>query len=218
MSVYNRAQYLDEAVQSVLTETSAEHELVIIDDGSSDGAEVIAASYRDRAVVLHQDHLGCPTAWNVGLEHAHGEFVTFCDSDDVWMPGHTAVLLAALAAHPGAGVAFGRTTEFLSPEVDADEHITRAPYGESRAPIGGAMLARRAVFDAVGGFDPSLLQGYWFDWYARLVDSGVRTTEVDAVVLRRRIHTQNSSIMQSELLGEYARALHSSLVRRRAQQ
>jgi glycosyltransferase involved in cell wall biosynthesis len=218
MSIYNRAEYLEEAVRSVLADTSATHELLLIDDGSTDGAEVIAASLADRAVVLRQDHRGCPSAWNLGVAHARGDFVTFCDSDDLWIPGHTGALLEVLDARPDVDAVFGVTTEFVSPELDAESLATRAPYDAQRAPVGGAMLARRAVFDTVGPFDEALLQGYWFDWYARLVDAGVSTTEIDVVVLRRRIHLQNSSIVQSGLLGEYARALHASVVRRRASQ
>jgi glycosyltransferase involved in cell wall biosynthesis len=218
MSIYNRAEYLEDAVRSVLADTSATHELLLVDDGSTDGAGAIAASFAERAVVLRQDHRGCPSAWNLGLAHARGDFVTFCDSDDLWIPGHTGALLEVLDARPEVDAVFGVTTEFVSPELDAESLATRAPYDAQRAPVGGAMLARRAVFDTVGAFDEALLQGYWFDWYARLVDAGVSTTEIDVVVLRRRIHLQNSSIVQSGLLGEYARALHSSLVRRRASQ
>jgi len=218
MSIYNRAEYLEDAVCSVLADTSATHELLLIDDGSTDGAEVIAQSFADRAVVLRQDHRGCPSAWNLGVAHARGDFITFCDSDDLWTPGHTGPLLELLDARPDIDVVFAITTEFVSPELDAEALATRAPYDAQRAPVGGAMLARRAVFDTVGAFDETLLQGFWFDWYARLVDAGVSMAEIDAVVLRRRIHNQNSSVVQSDLLGEYARALHSSLVRRRASQ
>ena len=218
MSIYNRAQYLEEAVRGVLADTSAIHELILIDDGSTDGAEVLAASFAECAIYLHQEHRGCPSAWNLGLAHARGDFVTFCDSDDVWVPGHTGTLLAVLDDRPEVDVVFGVTTEFVSPELDPESLATRAPYDGQRAPVGGAMVARREVFDTVGPFDEALLQGYWFDWYARLVDAGASTTTIDAVVLRRRIHDQNSSIVQSDLLGEYARALHASLVRRRASQ
>jgi glycosyltransferase involved in cell wall biosynthesis len=216
MSIYNRAEYVDEAVRSVLADPTATHELVIIDDASTDGADLIAAVYADRAVFLRLDHRGCAAAWNLGLQHSSGEYVTFCDSDDVWMACHTGPLLAALDAEPDVDAVFGVTTEFLSPEFEPDTVVTRAPYEARRAPVGGAMLVRRAVFDTVGPFDESLLQGYWFDWYSRFVDVGVRVGYVDDVVLRRRIHDRNSSIVQSEMLGEYARALHASIVRRRA--
>jgi glycosyltransferase involved in cell wall biosynthesis len=218
MAVYNRAGYVEEAIESVLDDHGATHELVIIDDGSSDGAEAIIASYADRAVVLEQDHRGCPAAWNLGLQHARGDYVTFCDSDDVWMPDHTSPMLAVLAADPDVDVVVGVTTEFVSPELDGESLVTREPLDVSRAPVGGAILARRAVIDAVGPFDEGLLQGFWFDWYSRLVDSRARLAAVDEIVLRRRIHDQNSSLVQSQMLGEYARALHASIVRRRATQ
>jgi glycosyltransferase involved in cell wall biosynthesis len=169
-------------------------------------------------VFLRQDHRGCAAAWNLGLQHARGAYVTFCDSDDVWMPVHTAPLLAALDAHPDVDAVIAVTTEFVSPELDPDTLVTRAPYDASRSPVGGAMLFRRAVFDTVGPFDAQMRQGYWFDWWRRFVDAGVRSVEIDDVVLRRRIHNANSSILQSEMLGEYARALHASIVRRRTSQ
>jgi len=218
MSIYNRAEYVDEAVRSVLADAGATHELLLVDDGSSDGADAVAAKYADQAVFLRQRHQGCGAAWNLGLQHATGAYVTFCDSDDLWMPGHTGTLLAALDAEPDVDAVIGVTTEFVSPELDPESLVTRAPYASSRAPVGGAILARRAVFDLVGPFDETLLQGYWFDWYSRFVDAGVRTAEIDDVVLRRRIHNENSSLVQSEMLGEYARALHASIVRRRASQ
>ena len=218
MSIYNRAEYVDEAVRSVLAETTAEHELLMVDDGSTDGADAIAAAYANRAVFLRQDHRGCAAAWNLGLQHARGAYVTFCDSDDLWMPVHTGPLLAALEAHPEAEAVIAVTTEFVSPELDPESLVTRAPYEASRGPVGGAMLFRRAVFDTVGPFDAAMRQGYWFDWWRRFVDAGVRSVEIDDVVLRRRIHTSNSSIVQSEMLGEYARALHASIVRRRTSQ
>jgi len=218
MSIYNRAGYVDEAVRSVLADASATHELVMIDDGSTDGADAIAARYDDRAVFVRQDHRGCAAAWNLGLQHASGEYVTFCDSDDAWMPVHTGPLLAVLDARPDVGAAVGVTTEFVSPELDAGSLVSRAPYDATRGPVGGSMLFRRTVFDTVGPFDEQMRQGYWFDWYRRFADAGVRTVEIDDVVLRRRIHKENSSIVQSEMLGEYARALHASIVRRRASQ
>ena len=218
MSIYNRAEYVDEAVRSVLADVSAAHELVVVDDGSTDGAGAIASAYADRVVFLRQEHQGCAAAWNLGVQHARGHYVTFCDSDDVWMPVHTGPLLAVLEAQPDVDAVIAATTEFVSPELDPASLVNRAPYDVTRGPVGGAMLFRRAAFDAVGPFDAQLLQGFWFDWYRRFVDAGARTAAVDDVVLRRRIHNQNSSIVQSEMLGEYARALHSSIVRRRASQ
>ena len=218
MSIYNRAEYVDEAVRSVFDDASATHQLVMVDDGSTDGADAIAVGYADRAVFVRQNHRGCAAAWNRALQHASGEYVTFCDSDDTWMPLHTGPLLAVLDARPDIDAVIGVTTEFVSPELDATSLATRAPYDATRGPVGGAMLFRRTVFDVVGPFDEDLLQGYWFDWYRRFVDAGIRTAEIDDVLLRRRIHNENSSIVQSEMRGEYARALHASIVRRRASQ
>ena len=221
MAIHNRAQYVEAAVRSVLADTSAALDVVLVDDGSTDGSDAIAAalaeSFEDCVVLVRQENRGCPAAWNRGLARARGDLVSFCDSDDLWTPGRTGALVDALDADPTVDVVFGLVTEFVSPELVEAQVPTRAPHDVSRGPVSGAMLARRSVFDRVGPFDASLRQGFWFDWYARLVDAGLRTADVDAVVLRRRLHEQNMSVVQSDLLGEYARALHASIVRRRAQ-
>jgi glycosyltransferase involved in cell wall biosynthesis len=215
MSVYNRAGYLDEAVRSVLATEGTELDLVLVDDGSTDGSAQRAAEYGDRITLMLQDHAGCAAAWNLALDHARGDLIGFCDSDDVWTPEHVPALAAALDTDEVLGAVFGLVTEFVSPELATAEIVTRAPYAASTARLSGAMLVRRSVFDLVGRFDVSLRQGYWFDWYARLIDAGVSIADVDRVVLHRRLHTGNSSVVQREHHGEMARALHASLVRRR---
>ena len=110
----------------------------------------IAASFAERTVVLRQDHRGCPSAWNLGLAHARGDFVTFCDSDDLWIPGHTGTLLEVLDARPEVDAVFGVTTEFVSPELDAESLTTRRAVRRATARPSAVQCSRdSAVFDTV---------------------------------------------------------------------
>ena len=215
VAFHNRADYLEEAIRSVLAEPYAGIDVVLVDDGSTDRAPEVAAGFGPPTRVVRQDQAGCAQAWNTGLEHARGDFVAFCDSDDLWEPGRTAALLAPFRADPATAVVFGHMTEFVSPELDPASLAVRAPHTDVVGPLAGAMVARRSVFDEVGLFNPALRQGYWVDWYARLRERSPRTVIVPQVVLRRRLHATNSSVVQRELIGEFAHVLHASLKRRR---
>lgn len=83
--VYNAAKYLDECIQSVITQSYVDYELLLINDGSTDGSAEICEGYAgkySRIRVYHQKNLGVSAARNLGLQHALGEWITFIDSDD----------------------------------------------------------------------------------------------------------------------------------------
>lgn len=88
--VYNTEKYLDECVQSILTQTYTDFELLLIDDGSTDFSGAICDRYAEldsRVRVFHKENGGVSSARNVGLDNAKGEWITFCDSDD-WVEGN----------------------------------------------------------------------------------------------------------------------------------
>lgn len=85
MPFYNAKKYIEVAIESVLTQTFQDLELVLVDDGSNDGSELIAENYAktdDRIKLIHQKNQGVSVARNVGLDNASGEYLTFVDSDD----------------------------------------------------------------------------------------------------------------------------------------
>lgn len=104
--VYRAEAFLSQCVGSILAQSCADWELLLIDDGSPDGSGAICDGYaaRDlRVRVVHQENRGAAAARNVGLTLAKGEFITFCDADDFWEPNHLEGLLAA-ARRTGAKV------------------------------------------------------------------------------------------------------------------
>jgi GT2 family glycosyltransferase len=104
---YNRAYCVTRAIDSVLAQTYANVEVVVIDDGSTDNtAEVIRERYgqEPRARYVHQQNAGVSAARNTGLSCARGEFLALCDSDDFWHPWKLAAQVAALDQFPEVGL------------------------------------------------------------------------------------------------------------------
>jgi GT2 family glycosyltransferase len=120
---YNRAHCLTKAIDSVLAQTHRELEILVVDDGSTDGtADRLARAYahEPRLRVLSQPNRGVSAARNHGLRAARGDFVALLDSDDAWLPWKLEAQLACLAAVPEAGMtwtdmdAVGPSGEILS--------------------------------------------------------------------------------------------------------
>lgn len=103
---YNCAQYLRAAVDSVLAQHHKDFEVIVVDDGSTDGTEEALADYQGKLRYVRTDNAGVAAARNRGLTEAAGDFVAFLDADDWWDPWKLTVQLAALAAFPEAGLVF----------------------------------------------------------------------------------------------------------------
>ena len=95
---YNRAACLREAIESVLSQTYKQFELIVVDDGSTDATGELLLQYGAKLSVLHTGHGGPSAARNCGIAAARGDYIAFLDSDDVWLPDK---LRAADALFPG---------------------------------------------------------------------------------------------------------------------
>src|SRR5688500_13719818 len=86
LPVYNRAGSVARTIESVLAQTHRPLELIVIDDGSTDGTREVLDRYASRMTLIEQQHGGAYVARNLALRHARGELVAFIDSDDAWLP------------------------------------------------------------------------------------------------------------------------------------
>ena len=172
-------RFLDAAIDSVRAQSFRDWELLLVDDGSSDGSGEIArrhaAADPDRVrYVEHPGHsnLGPSAARNAGIAASRGEFIAFLDGDDVWLPERLARAVALLDAHPEADMAYARTQYWWSwagpqaRERDWDQSHgfrvdrTIAPpellrkflEGEAAVPCIGTLTLRREAVVSCGGF------------------------------------------------------------------
>jgi glycosyltransferase involved in cell wall biosynthesis len=214
---YNSERYLGEALQSVLSQTRRPFEVIVVDDGSSDGTPSVASSFGDDVHYVRQPNGGIGAARNHGVDLAAGDYIAFLDADDVWEPDKLERQLAALEEEPQPDLVFGLVRQFVSPELPAEAKARlRCPDHSQPGYFAGAMLVSRAIFERVGPFATDLHVGEFIDWMARARELGWREEMLDAIVLRRRLHDTNQGVRHRDQMGDFAHVLKASLDRRRA--
>lgn len=175
--VHNRPDLVREAVASALAqECPGGHEVVVVDDGSTDATPDALAAFGDAIRVVRQDNAGPAVARNRGFAEARGELFALLDSDDVWLPGKLAAQVALLDAHPSACLVHSEVAEFVEGEGVAP--WTRRPPVLSGHVLRDLLrrnfvhtmtvVVRRTCIDAVGGFDPAYPPCEDWDLWLRL--------------------------------------------------
>ena len=176
---WNRRDLVARAIDSVLAQSRPVEEIIVVDDGSSDGTgEFLAQRYGERIVLLAQANAGVSAARNRGLAVARGGYLGLLDSDDVWLPEKTARQVGFLEANPGIGLVLcdvfrvdvhGETIDVFERRVQIPEDgpalqwVLRDP---ALAPLSAMM--RREVYEDVGGFDETLRTAEDLDFHLRV--------------------------------------------------
>ena len=189
--VYNCERFLAEAIESALAQTYRPLEIIVVDDGSTDQSADIARSYEE-VRYIYQSNQGLAVTRNRGLAIAQGEFISFLDSDDLWLPNKLAVQVEHLIEHPDFGLNICRIENFLDPGVSLPPGGGDVPLMKEQINL-GTMVVRRDVFSQVGDFDPGYSIADDFDWITRAKDLGVPITILPDVLMQRRIHETNMS-------------------------
>jgi glycosyltransferase involved in cell wall biosynthesis len=216
IGVYNGADYLGEAIDSVLAQTRPAHELIVVDDGSTDGSGDIAESYGPPVRCIRQDRGGMAASRNRAIREATGDFFAFLDADDRFPPEKLERQLAVFDADPSLDVVYGHVTEFLSPDLDDEARaLLRTPNHDLPWPTPNLMLVRREAFFRVGPFSTELKVGIGVDWYARAGELGLKNAVPPVVVLERRLHADNNGIRERQFKPQYLHVLKAALDRRR---
>lgn len=212
---YNAERYAAEAIESAFAQGQQPLELIVVDDGSTDGTAQVVAGFAAARYVF-QPNAGIGPARNAGIALAQGEFLAFLDADDIWAPDKLEWQLAALRAEPGLDMVFGFALQFPSPELAEEiERTIRYVKEPSPAYFAGTMLIRRASFERAGPFPTHLQVGEFVDWYLRAIDLGLTSAMHSRVALRRRLHDSNQGIRKRDAQLDYVRIVKAALDRRR---
>ncbi len=186
MIFLDAAEFMDEAIASVMAQTQTDFELLLCDDGSTDGSTSIAlrwaAEHPGRVRYLeHAGHVnrGMSATRNLGLAAARADLIAFIDADDVWRPHKLEEQLALMGAHPRIGLLCG-TVRYWESWAGGQDRLVATGHVQNRAvsppetslalyPLGGAaapcpsdMMVRREAAQAVGGFEESF-RGFYED-------------------------------------------------------
>jgi glycosyltransferase involved in cell wall biosynthesis len=218
IGVYNAEPYIAEAIETVFAQTyDGPLELIVADDGSTDGTADVVRSYGDRVIYAHQENKGNGGARNLAVTFAKGDYFAFLDADDRFVPDKLARQMDVLDAEPETDLVFGHVEEFVSPELDDETRArVRAPQPIQPWMAPNLMLIRRASFERVGQFSETLKVGVTVDWFARADEAGLRSHMLPGVVLERRLHTTNNGLRHADKRAQYVHVLKAALDRRRA--
>jgi glycosyltransferase involved in cell wall biosynthesis len=184
--VYNAQPFLRETLDSVFALDYEPFEVIVVDDGSTDGSAAIAESYSG-VRCIRQENRGPGTARNVGVEAARGEFVAFVDSDDVVLPHKLSAQVGYLLDHPDVTATLGRQ-EWITPPPDAVPDLV---WGDLDGVPAMSMVIRTAAFLEVGCLDPALRGPEDTDLLMRLREGGYRFVVIPEIVMHRRYHGEN---------------------------
>jgi glycosyltransferase involved in cell wall biosynthesis len=208
IAAFNAEDTIAEALASVLGQTLPPHEIIVVDDGSTDRtAQVVEAS--GSVQVIRQSNRGAAAATNVGVKAATGNFLAFIDADDLWERNKLAMQTRDLIERPEFDGVSGYMRSFLCPTNDAGANSRyRVPPEAEPAWVLGAMLFRRHCFEGPEPFAENLAAGYFIDWFDRVRGAGLAFGMMPNVVLRRRIRPgslSHRSQKRNEAMVEMAR-------------
>lgn len=214
--VYNGERYLAETVESILAQTLLPNEIVVVDDGSTDGTSTVAARFGNTLRYDRQPHRGLAATLNQGLRLAQGDLLAFLDSDDLWLTTKLEKQVAVLQADSKLDGTFCHLTSFLSPDVDpAIGQRLQVPTAAQPGLFKSAMLIRRESFFRVGWFDETIHMGDFIDWYVKAQERKLAMAMLPEVLVQRRIHGNNASLRDRPQINDYVRIAKAVLDRRR---
>lgn len=194
IAVRDRHRQLPEAVDSVLTQTGVDVEVVVVNDGSTDGtaevADDIAARF-DAVRVVHQANAGPSAARNAGVALTTGRWLTFLDSDDLMMPGRLAAQVHELRRVGPNSMVMGEESVVVADGIVPPLPITLQLAKPRPHWYAMTMMTTRSVFDDVGGFDESLRMAEDTELLFRMKRRGVHIHRFEQVWTRRRIFGDN---------------------------
>ncbi len=195
---FNRAWILRDAIESVLTQTFTDFELIVVDDGSEDSTRDLVCSFTDgRVRYVRQDHRGISAARNNGIAHARGGLIAFLDSDDIWYPAKLAKQVAFMER---AGVDLCHTARHehvyatgedwglrpVNPALSSEDFLR----GDTH--ISMTVMVRKEIFDRAGLFDESFPVTNDMEMWLRVALKGT-IGFLDEPLMDNRIHDSNVS-------------------------
>ena len=208
---HNGARFLADAIDSILAQTYPALEILVIDDGSTDGTEAIATQYAAPVRYIRQTCQGVSAARNTGIQASRGNYLVFLDHDDRLLPHALAVGVDCLIKNPGCGFAYGRH-QSIDPDgnlvgaaTDAGQTLEEAKLKVSVANDYALMLSgefpvpparimfRRSVFEQVGGFDLALTNSQDYDLCLRVASQFLACRHKQVIAEYRQHDASKSS-------------------------
>jgi glycosyltransferase involved in cell wall biosynthesis len=170
VAAYNAERTIAQTLESALRQEYRPHEIVVVNDGSTDGTACILQRYRKHIRLIEQPNRGAAAARNAGVLHATGRYIAFLDSDDIWLPGKLRTMVAELERNPNASLAFSEYSTFNAKgEVLGCSSLGHAPSMEELMEtwlppiLTSTWVLRKQAFEESGGFCEDFIGGQGFE-------------------------------------------------------
>lgn len=206
MPVLNGERYITEAIASIAAQTYRDFELIVVDDGCTDGTAACVEAFRNDIpiqYVKHATNQGIARSVNDGLRHSSGQFIAFLDHDDRWLPDFLETQVAYMESHPDVSMVHSDHQV-----IDAGGHIVCESVGrwdkrtrpsgyvfpelfQQSFIVGNSVLIRKSCLDEVGGFDERLRWGDYHLWMR--IARKHRIDYVDRPLTQYRHHMSQST-------------------------
>lgn len=213
--VYNAEKYLFETLSSLTGDDFQPREIIVVDDGSTDKSAEIARGFNEIKYYF-QENKGVSVARNFGIECSKGDFITFLDADDVWIPGRIQQGLNYFIKNPETDFVLGMSQRFFDNGFERPSNMHQEWFDHPQfASNTGVLMARRHCFDRIGGFDPGYKRGEDTEWIQRARDLGLVMDRMPVLFLKQRVHEQNTEIRKNPDVINYLKMMHESVQRKK---
>lgn len=203
---YNRGKFIKKAIESVLSQTYRNYEIIVVDDGSTDKTGEVLKEFHGRSeiIYLYKENGGVSSARNMGIKKAKGDYIAFLDSDDTWMPQKLERQIEYISDNPekvmvgtefviydDSGNKLGKSG--LTDEFPADKNELLV-YLLSKPPLlPSTLMIKKEVFDIVGGFDEDLSTAVDLDFNIRAALKDIKMAIVDESLMKYIAHKDGIS-------------------------
>lgn len=199
---YNSERFIAATLASILAQTRGADEVIVVDDGSTDGTPAVLAGFKGELRVVRQANRGHSGAMNRGFAEARGDYVARCDADDLWEPTKLERQAEAVARHPEIDLAFtgaetfgAQRARFLAPPGSGllePRALARSLYRHNYVCAPSALMSRR-LYERVGPFSERIDVAEDYDYWLRALDAKAVWFYDGAVQVRCRRHESNAT-------------------------
>ena len=200
---YNSEEYIVDTIKSVLAQTYKQIEIIVIDDGSTDGTSNILKPYIHKIKYIKKENGGASSARNKGIVNSNGDYVAFLDADDLWRKNKIEKQMAIFKEFPDVGLVYCDSSTFDKEGVihSSLSEIVETPTGNVLEAMivhnflnNSSIVVKRVCFDIAGLWNENLINGNDYDMWLR-VASHYNFWFVDQVLVDTRYHSHGLSSM-----------------------